>query len=398
MDKNNETIRYRQESDKKIIITTVMMAIIILVLFAILIGLSTLVVTFGTGTPPRPSGKIAFQSDRDAARGEIYAMNAEDGSGLTRLTYNNESDILPVWSPDGTKIAFSSVRNSTNSEIYVINGEDGSGLTRLVNETYPFLSWSPDGTKIAFSKNTRPPLLAEGDRHIDTYVMNAEDGSGLTRLTYISKNNGFPAWSPDGTKIAFSSETGRRDSMEIHVVDAQVLGTPTRLTKYNESEFTYGVDTFATDEFPAWSPDGTKIAFIRSIINDDNEFRLQYVVDKVLYVMNAEDGSGLTRLINGSSGLPIWSPDGTKIAVARSHDIYVMNAEDGSGLTRLTYDGYNSNPSWSPDGTKIAFSSTRDGDDDREIYVMNAEDGSGLTRLTYNNAHDTNPSWSPMVN
>jgi dipeptidyl aminopeptidase/acylaminoacyl peptidase len=97
---------------------------------------------------------------------------------------------------------------------------------------------------------------------------------------------------------------------------------------------------------PAWSADGTKIAF-----NCVHGFTFE------ICTMNA-DGSGLRQLtptdgLDGSQ--PVWSPDGTKIAFLTNRDIYVMNA-DGSGVSRLTNDAYiEFAPAWSPDGTKIAF-------------------------------------------
>jgi uncharacterized protein YjdB len=119
-----------------------------------------------------------------------------------------------------------------------------------------------------------------------------------------------------------------------------------------------------------------------------------------IYVMNA-DGSGVTPLGSGHFELPVWSPDGSKIAFSNPipfscrdacrTDILVMNA-DGSGVTHLTNTGVNISPAWSPDGTRIAFSNNRDGND--EIYVMNA-DGSGQHNLTNNPSYDRVPAWSP---
>ncbi len=112
--------------------------------------------------------------------------------------------------------------------------------------------------------------------------------------------------------------------------------------------------------------------------------------------MNAEDGSNQTRLTNNADidEFPAWSPDGTKIAFSRNLDIYVMNAEDGSNQINISNNNaaLDTHPSWSPDGTKIAFASIRDGN--FEIYVMNAEDGSNQTRLTNNNVIDRFPDWS----
>ena len=130
-------------------------------------------------------------------------------------------------------------------------------------------------------------------------------------------------------------------------------------------------DNPASDEAPAWSPDGSKIAFDTG--REGNE---------EIYVMNT-DGTKQIRLThNFPSGFPAWSPDGSKIAFTSDRDgneeIYVMGA-DGSNQTRLTHNPTSDLPAWSPDGSKIAFTSDRDGNP--EIYVMNA-DGTDQTHLT----------------
>src|SRR3990172_10793822 len=190
--------------------------------------------------------------------------------------------------------------------------------------------------KIAFSSD-RAFLGA------DIYTMNP-DGSGVSSLT--SGGGQVPAWSADGTKIAFRDGSVAGD---IWIMGA-AGGGQTNLTNTPDGE---------TD--PGWSPDGAKIVFVR---NGD------------IHVMNS-DGTGQTNLTNtpdGEAG-PDSSPDGTKIVFVRNGDIYVMNA-NGTGQTNLTntLDG-EASPDWSPDGTKIVF--VRNGD----IYVMNAG-GSGQAGLT----------------
>ena len=273
--------------------------------------------------------------------------------------------IYPAWSPDGSSIAFASDRDGT-VDIYTMNA-NGTGVTRLTNDAAWNLipAWSPDGSRIAFTS------LRDGSG--DIFVMHA-DGSGVTRLTGGSEwDDAFAAWSPDGSRIAFASNRDTYDSdrdtddnYQIYVMNADGSGV-TRLTGGSEWD----------DVFPAWSPDGSRIAFTSD--RDGGED---------IYVMNA-DGSGVTRLTRGPGGgeWPAWSPNGSRIAFAAERDdnvdIHTMNT-DGSGVRRLTRDpALDFYTTWSPDGSRIAFMSDRAGN--FEIYAMNA-DGTGVTRLTTTSA------------
>ncbi|MFC1509666.1 choice-of-anchor D domain-containing protein, partial [Candidatus Omnitrophota bacterium] len=205
----------------------------------------------------------------------------------------------------------------------------------------------------------------------EIYVMNS-DGSTQTNITNTSSLEDYPSWSPDGSKIVFRTNRDG-NNWDIYTMDADG-SNPTRLT--NDP---------AMDLEPAWSPDNSKIAFQAN--RDDNG---------EIYVMNT-DGSNQTRLTNNAhnDNYPSWSPDGSKIAFQTNRDgdteIYVMNS-DGSNQTNLSINSASdNNPSWSPDGLTIVFQSERDGN--TEIYIMNT-DGSNQARITNNTSRDRRPTWS----
>jgi hypothetical protein len=197
------------------------------------------------------------------------------------------------------------------------------------------------------------------------------DGTGRKRIVPLTTGTavaaGEPAWSADGTKLAYSSKIGGTGG--IHVVNADGSGV-TRVT------------SDPADGEPAWSPDGTKLAFVHVSTG-----RRRLVTSNL-------DGSGLTVVtstLERDVDDPEWSPDGTRLAFSDSTDVYVVNA-DGSNLVDLTADpaepGRADHPSWSPDGTRIAFQYLS------SIKVV-APDGTGSTTLVGNLGEVWELSWSP---
>ena len=165
----------------------------------------------------RKDGRIVFTSVRDGDM-EIYSMNG-DGSDVRRLTRREGPDGGPFYSHDGRKIVFrgrtlaaaelqdyrtllaKALWRPTSLEIFVMN-EDGSGLRQVTNlgaaSFAPF--FSPDDSKIIFSSNARDPK----GRNFELFVINV-DGTGLEQITFNDTFDGFPMFSPDGRQLVFAS-------------------------------------------------------------------------------------------------------------------------------------------------------------------------------------------------
>ncbi|MEO2004758.1 MAG: cohesin domain-containing protein, partial [Candidatus Poribacteria bacterium] len=234
--------------------------------------------------------------------------------------------------------------------------------------------WSPDGTKIVYSS------LASGIPGL--FLMNP-DGTGVTALTPgLDENENDPAWSPDGSRIAFSRKIIATSLHDIYTMAP------------DGSDIVPVTTDGGVKGLPSWSPDGSRLVFRRRLTatGDSND----------IYVINV-DGTGEVRLTdNAVEELhPAWSPDGTKIAYAKdingagSLDIFLMNP-DGTNQTNITNNSVtDSTPAWSPDGTRIVFQSKRDGQTKNDLYHM-AADGTDVVRLTTSDQHDTSPSWGPF--
>jgi Tol biopolymer transport system component len=217
---------------------------------------------------PGANGKVVFMSNRDGDS-EIYTISP-NGSNLARLTKNEGTqDGFAAWSSDGNKVAFVrqpaccigvSFISVKKSEIYKMNG-DGSNKARLTNNTMPDLypAWSPSGGKIVFASK-------QGSGKFGLFTMRA-DSSGREKILgpgddlpgddfffgvgvgSDERSGSNPSWSPDGTKIAYStsSTSGSTRTWVLNFdAEKQPVGIPTLL---------------GTGSNAAWSPDGTKIVY-----------------------------------------------------------------------------------------------------------------------------------------
>jgi len=306
--------------------------------------------------------KIVYRTSLSGTM-QLWTMNA-DGTDQTQITNlpSTYQPAFPSFSPDGSRVVFSARPEASEREIFVMN-VDGSGLHRITNDIFydSDPSFSPDGTTILFIRFDSP-----GPR---VYVMNAL-GENQTPLTSGDPGALICAYSPDGEKIAYSTQIG-----EIFEMNADGTGT---------HEITFG----GFD--PSYSPDGTKVVYRVS-------------TGRLLADTTADPFDAVTFLDDGPAMFPSWggvrpvlSPPPGKIVFTSTRDgnfeIYIMNS-DGSNQTRLTDDpAFDFNPVLSPDGSKITFESSRDGNS--EIYVMNV-DGSGLVNLSNDPSADNSAAFSP---
>lgn len=281
--------------------------------------------------------------------------------------------VLFIASPIGDRVhpADSGGATVTNGRIaFESDGDiflmepDGTSVVNLTktsefSELYP--AWSPDGTRIAFV-GCKGCTSASG-----IYVMN-HDGTAVTQLTDDSGVDAAPDWSPDGTRLVYQSDrTGHWSEDEGYVPGDEDIfivgadgGEPTQLTSGPPREMN-----------PSWSPDGTRIAY--------------QVVDGTksssIYVMNS-DGTGKTRLTDASlwAAFPAWSPDGSQIAFGvlnpetTTYDLYLMTP-DGSTVRQVTTGGGITPVDWSPEGTELVYASARG------VFIVEAEEGARPSRV-----------------
>jgi TolB protein len=252
-------------------------------------------------------GKITFAA-YNAAEGvsAIYVVQA-DGKGLTQVISEGGQ---PAFSPDGQKIVFHSWRPDKQG-LQVVSTKGGERadviLGTHIEDSSP--SWSRDGAKIAFASNKA------GDRKWRIYVSWLVGTSEPAELCLGES----PDWSPENDRIVYRGCDERGDNCGLYIIDENGAN-PTRLT------------TDISDNAPAWSPDGNRVAFMSA--RDDN-WEI-YVVD----LANPKPRRLTTNSAN--DGLPTWAPDGQRIAFLSDRGgmwaIYLMDP-DGGDQRRLVPTG-----------------------------------------------------------
>jgi Tol biopolymer transport system component len=326
-------------------------------LVAVVMGI--LAVSAGA-TPPGKNGQIAFtryakgQPGGDPSYGSIFTIGT-DGRGERRVTRPpaGASDTQPDWSKDGSRIVCTREFDAKPFEVWSIR-PDGSDLRRIdpgcprgisagqiCEEDAP--AWSPDGTQIAFGNPYGGLEEIGGETWIDylPLAVMAADGSNLRHLTHPRRHefeDSEPVWSPDGTRIAFRRLNGTaapRGKQAIFVHDL-ASGADRRVTPWSLN----------AGDRPDWSPDGRRILF-RSTTSE---------LYGPLYTVRP-DGTGLKQMTHFQARTEVlsssFSPDGKFIVFSRSGkgglpDLFVRRS-DGTGIRQLTRTArWDSTPDWGP--------------------------------------------------
>lgn len=268
-----------------------------------------------------------------------------------------------------SKISF--IRNHRGRQEVWIMDIDGQGMQRLTNNgsINALPAWSPNGSHIAYT--------SWKERNPDIFLYNIRTGKSRKVSQFKGLNTGA-TWSPDSQRIAFSASRGTTN-MDIYTLGVNG-GGPQQLTKAK-----WGVRNLS----PSWSPDGKQITFVST----------RFATPQI-FVMNA-DGSGARRLtMQGNyNQAPKWSPRGDWILFTgrderNVFDLFLISPKDGQ-VKRLTQNqGSNIEATWSPNGRNIIFVSTRNGVP--KLFIMTHE-GKYQRQLTFSPGQFLTPSWSPRL-
>ena len=347
------------------------------------IGLACAPLTLATFNPVRePTQDWSVNPGSDNS--EIWTM-AADGSNQTRVlpALGDEADYsLPVWSPDGKRIAYTAwtnkgglaqnIRNEDQTAAIWTIAADGSD-PKLVVDGAPedaqdwIAAWSPDGRWIAYSRSLNHPTTAvpqaeanvapgqlgpPGAAHGSSIWIIPAEGGTPQQLTPDAVDAVLGAWSPDGTKLAFTSGTGGNSDIHVASINVGAPGSTGDVTPQLSGEAAVAPDP-AKDWGPTWWTSDS-ILFTSDRSGNDDVWEIEHVsgVAEALQVIDNPAGDWV----------PVASPDGTHILFVsdRTGEPEVWSLPtDGSDPINLTkhpraWDGQWS-VSWSPDGTRITY-------------------------------------------
>ena len=360
-----------------------------------------------------------IDADKDRRNTDVW-MVKWDGADQIRLTSSPDSESSPRWSPDGKYLAFLASRGTDEekkkgAQLWLLNRSGGEALK--VSEVPGGLSdiqWSPDSTRIAFvasdvdpddepekkdgwKRKTPPPIVIDRyhfkqDRegylkrlykHIAVFDLSTRTH---TVLTAGQVDDGSPSWSPDGKQIAFMSKRGNADpdrtsNVDVWTIEARAGATPRQLTRTAEGEAGR----------PVWSPDGSRLAMLLGDVDKNGAYEMNKLVvipaNPPAAAGPATAPSVLMPTLDRAVSSVAWAADGQSLS-------FLLQDDRTQNLARVPAEGSKTGPSTISTGRRSVRSPSpgKDGNfavlattptEPVEVYAL--ENGA-LRRLTNHNA------------
>ncbi len=346
----------------------------------------------------------------DKSQSDLWRVGF-DGGGRTRLTQTEDSsEWRGQWSADGQHIAFLSDRaqagedkEDATTQVWIMPAAGGEArrLTALEQGVEDFV-WSPDGTRLALividpefpagtpKPKNPPPIVTRryqfkedgagylGDRRKHLYLFDLASGN-VEPLTSGAHDELLPAWSPDGKLITYVTKRGddpdRHLNFDLYVIEPKVGARERQLTTFPGAD----LDPY-WETRPAWSPDSTRIAYLRS-----GEDKWIYYAPWQLAVVDVASGRETIPVdIDRNFYKPRWSPDGKQVYALIEQSLVTQLARidlANGKVTEITHgDRFNYDLDVAADGRIVVL-----GGDDHHPYDVQAVDGKALRPLGKHN-------------